>query len=148
MAEREGLTQAVPALALRARSARPKSLLRFCRTPPGSNPRFVSCRKNPSCQQTPSNSMAETERFLTPSALSRGAPSTTRPPLPSGKALSWKRGMIPARSSPGKAIGGQRRLSGVVGYFVGAGRLMRRGVTFFFSFDTVVDLFAVDGHVL
>ena len=45
-------------------------------------------------------------RAFDPYALSRGAPSTTRPPLPSGKALSWKRGMIPARSSPGKAIRG------------------------------------------
>ena len=31
-AQREGLTQAVPAFALRVRCARPKSLLRFCRT--------------------------------------------------------------------------------------------------------------------
>src|ERR1700675_3812716 len=54
--------------------------------------------------------------------------------------------MIPALSSLGKAIGGQRRLSGVVGY-VGARRL-RGGVAVFFSFDTVVNLFAVDGYVL
>ena len=33
VAEREGLTRAILALALRARYARPKSLLRFCRTP-------------------------------------------------------------------------------------------------------------------
>ena len=46
LAEREGLTRAILALALRARYARPKSLLRFCRTPffyiSGSNPSFVA----------------------------------------------------------------------------------------------------------
>ena len=38
-----------------------------------------------------------------PYALSRGAPSTTRPPLPTGLPHIKERGMIPALSSPGKA---------------------------------------------
>src|SRR3984957_439643 len=61
--------------------------------------------------------------------------------------------MIPARSSPGKAIGGQKMaygcLSGVVGHLGHLGtRRLRGGVAVFFSFDTVVNLFTVDGHVL
>src|SRR3984885_16333767 len=40
-----------------------------------------------------------------PYALSRGAPSTTRPPLRTGTCPFAERGMIPARSSPGKAKG-------------------------------------------
>ena len=40
-----------------------------------------------------------------PYALSRGAPSTTRPPLRTGPCLFAERGMIPAWSSPGKAKG-------------------------------------------
>src|SRR3984957_14002419 len=61
--------------------------------------------------------------------------------------------MIPAWSIPGKAIGGQKidygRLSGVVGHL---GHLrtrgLRGGIAVFFAFDTVVNLFTVDGHVL
>src|ERR1700722_60438 len=52
--QREGLTRALQALALRARCARPKSLLRFCRT---------------------------LEHLLGCYSLSRRAPSTTRPSL-------------------------------------------------------------------
>jgi len=62
--------------------------------------------------------------------------------------------MIPALSSLGKAIGGQKmdygRLSGVIGYLgFGARRGLHAEIAaVFFSFDTVVNLFAVDGHVL
>src|SRR5882762_5949600 len=40
-----------------------------------------------------------------PYALSRGAPSTTRPPLRTGTCPFAERRMIPVRSSPGKAKG-------------------------------------------
>ena len=90
LAEREGLTRAILALALRARFARPKSLQRFCRTPfsisrvriPASLPRgqLIPTDENlPSVWRRGRDS--NPRRAFDPYALSRGAPSTTRPPL-------------------------------------------------------------------
>ena len=49
--------------------------------------------------------LARTVRAFDPYALSRGAPSTTRPPLRTGTSPFAERRMIPVRSSPGKAKG-------------------------------------------